>query len=334
MRRRILALSCLSIGASEAWVGLGTGGGTGIGNVRNTKSLSETQLCLVPEAVSSLLAGSVAGAVGVGAAFPLDTIKTKQQVKLEEQSSVQSSVQYSVSPSGVVSISRGPADESSNDNLWTTIGEIWDEQGLAGFYGGVRTSMLGQAIIKATAFGINAAVLQADYDLVTAAATAGFVTAFLASPVDRIKVLMQTDKFEGEIDCFRSIVSTEGWKGLLSTGLGPTILREVPAYTLYFYLYGTLMSTASATDAMGALAPAISGALAGAACVVPVHPVDVVKTIVQHSAAQWQDVVSDLYEGQGMGGFWEGLGPRMGRAALNHAVTFAVYDFIVHQMVR
>jgi Mitochondrial carrier protein. len=63
-----------------------------------------------------------------------------------------------------------------------------------------------------------------------------------------------------------------------------------------------------------------------------VHPVDVVKTIVQHSAAEWQDVVADIYEGQGFEGFWEGLFPRMGRAAVNHAVTFAVYDFIVHKI--
>lgn len=94
--------------------------------------------------------------------------------------------------------------------------------------------MLDQAIVRATAFGINAAVLHADHDLVTAAATtAGFVTAFLTTPVDRNKVLMKSNKFVDEIECLCLIVSAEGWRELLSTGLGPTILQhilqEVPA---------------------------------------------------------------------------------------------------------
>jgi solute carrier family 25 carnitine/acylcarnitine transporter 20/29 len=317
---RIITVTCL-LAASEAWTSTHIAG-LGLGKL-STRQQSASQLDMMfPDTAISVLAGSVAGALGVGVAFPLDTMKTKQQLK----SQVGSRIDYSVSSSGVVTMV--PVSDSS---LQSTISEIWETQGLPGFYGGVQTSMLGQAVIKATAFTVNAAVLQANYDLLIAAATAGFVTAFLAVPIDRIKVLMQTDSFESESDCLRSVLETDGWKGLMTTGLECTLFREIPAYTLYFFLYGTIMSNAS--DILGAAAPAISGALAGAACVVPVHPVDVVKTIVQHSgAAQWKDVVADVYAGQGLGGFWDGLVPRMGRAAVNHAVTFAAYDLIVHQM--
>jgi len=280
-------------------------------------------LRMLPDAATSVLAGSIAGAIGVGIAFPLDTIKTKQQVNNNEDS--RSRIDYALSPSGEVSIVA-----VSERSLPSTVADIWNSDGFEGFYGGVQTSMMGQAVIKATAFSVNNAALQAHYDLVYAAAIAGLVTAFLAVPVDRIKVLMQTESFETEYDCFRSVIDKEGLKGLLFTGLVPTLFREVPAYTLYFFLYAALMS--SAAETLGSIAPAVSGALAGAACVIPVHPVDVVKTIVQHSAADWQDVVADIYEGQGLEGFWEGLLPRMGRAAINHSVTFAMYDFLMHRL--
>jgi len=272
------------------------------------------------DTVASLLAGSIAGALGVGVAYPLDTIKTKQQVNAE------STFSYSNSPSG----GKASAMAVSEPGLLSTIADIWKSSGFEGFYGGVQTSMVGQAITKATAFSVNTAAIGAHYNLIYAAAIAGLVTAFLAVPVDRIKVLMQTNSFNTEFDCYRSVMDTEGLKGLLFTGLVPTLFREVPAYTIYFFLYDALMPVA--TETLGSMAPAISGAIAGAVCVIPVHPVDVVKTIVQHSAADWQDVVADIYEGQGFGGFWEGLQPRMGRAAINHSVTFAVYDFLMHHI--
>lgn len=317
--RIVVCISCILnlINHASGWVG------TCIVEGRKTHQSAWELNSLLPEAATSIVAGSIAGAVGVGVAFPLDTLKTKQQVESENSSRIE----YVVSPTGVVTIKAGPSS-----SLLATIAETWNEEGLGGFYGGVRTSMAGQAVIKATAFGVNGAVLHADHDLMTAAATAGLATAFLAAPVDRIKVLMQTGSHATESACVRSVLRTEGLRGLLTTGLLPTLLREVPAYTLYFSLYGRLAaSSVFGPDALGALAPLADGALAGAACVVPVHPADVVRTIVQHSGADWREVARDINEGpRGPMGFWEGLSPRMGRAAVNHAATFAVYDALVH----
>jgi len=288
----------------------------------NTKvRTSRTQLnIMLPVAVTSVISGSIAGSIGVGVAFPLDTVKTKQQIDVETRSRID----YIISPSGLSVVKIPP------NNFSATVVEIWKGGGFEGFYRGVRTSMAGQGLIKATAFGVNSAILSHDHDIITAAAAAGFITAFIAVPVDRIKVLMQSDSFESELDCLRHVLDSEGLKGLLLTGLLPTLFREVPSYTLYFYLYERMItSSLIGSEALGPLAPLIFGAIAGACCVVPVHPVDVVKTIVQHSAVNWQDVVSDIYTAQGFGGFWEGLPSRMGRAAVNHSVTFAIYDILV-----
>lgn len=42
----------------------------------------------------------------------------------------------------------------------------------------------------------------------------------------------------------------------------------------------------------------------------------------------WQ-VIQDLYREGGIGAFFDGLTPKMLRAAVNHAVTFFVYDLIL-----
>ena len=67
---------------------------------------SSTQVSLVGPAAASVLAGSIAGAVGVGVAFPLDTLKTKAQVL-------------------------GP----EANGMIQTIQLIWNSEGLAGFFG-------------------------------------------------------------------------------------------------------------------------------------------------------------------------------------------------------
>lgn len=62
--------------------------------------------------MSSLFAGSVGGAIGVGIAYPFDTLSTKAQV------------------------SSGKSDEKQA-NLIQNIKTIWNNQGINGFFEGV-----------------------------------------------------------------------------------------------------------------------------------------------------------------------------------------------------
>ena len=77
--------------------------------------------------------------------------------------------------------------------------------------------MAGQAVIKSVAFGANAWALvlldqmpaEAGFiDLAIAASFSGFVTSFLVNPIERIKVLMQSDqtgRYSSELDCMTQI---------------------------------------------------------------------------------------------------------------------------------
>ena len=66
----------------------------------------------------------------------------------------------------------------------------------------------------------------------------------------------------------------------------------------------------------------------------PVYPADVVKTLVQNSDGSDNvsaiEVTKQLYAERGIGGFFDGLTPKMLRAAINHSVTFYTYDLILH----
>ena len=91
---------------------------------------------------------------------------------------------------------------------------------------------------------------------------------------------------------------------------------------------------------LGAAAPLIFGALTGMASWRPVYPVDVVKTLVQASDGSDSDhdvsaldVTRKLYQERGLGAFFDGLTPKMLRAAVNHSVTFFMYDWMYHALV-
>lgn len=270
---------------------------------------------------ASLLAGSFAGAVGVGVSFPLDTLKTKSQVM----------------------------DNKEDVSMLSLIKYIWKTEGVGGFFGGVRTMMAGQALIKALAFSANTYMLAKLSNsnsafcrqlsnmtlLILAAAFSGFVTSFLVAPVERIKVMMQANSsYRNELECIREILKTEGISGLMSRGLNATILREVPSYCIYFVIYGLLIQTRS-LKALGPLAPCIGGAISGMTSWLPVYPVDAVKTIVQNTKGEEKVssilVARQLYDEGGIGAFFDGITPKMLRAAVNHAVTFSLYEKAMQQ---
>jgi len=128
----------------------------------------------------------------------------------------------------------------------------------------------------------------------------------------------------------------QGIIGVMKKGLGPTLAREVPSYGIYFLIYGLLMQLPIATE-LGTFAPLVFGALTGMLSWLPVYPVDVVKTLIQandgtEESSSAIDVSIQLFQDRGIGGFFDGITPKMLRAAVNHSVTFFIYDFIFNAL--
>lgn len=270
--------------------------------------------------IASIFAGSLGGAIGVLASFPFDTLKTLAQSSLYDDAEV-------------------PL------NLLETSRMILQKAGWRGFYGGVRPMMIGQAFIKALAFGANAFALNffatyvpnmlAGWVLVFSAAFSGFLTGFFVTPVERIKIMMQSSsQYKNEFHCIRSVMRCEGLFGLFGRGLGPTMWREIPGYAIYFAVYGLLMETAAA-KVLGYAAPCLFGAIAGCLSWLPVYPFDVIKTLVQNTEGganqntSWWTITKKVYKEGGVLAFFDGLTPKMIRAAIYNAATFLTYDLVI-----
>jgi hypothetical protein len=268
----------------------------------------------------------IGGAIGVGVAYPLDTLKTKAQ-----------------SSAG-----------SAPTNPFTMTRQIYKAEGLAGFYSGCSSTMVGQAIIKGALFFVFGAARNflectslglSTLSLCLAAGFSGAVGSFIMTPVERIKCVMQAnsaDSFKSPLACIGEVVRRDGLSGLFFRGIGATILREIPACT--FYLVGFEVAKATLVPSMPSrtLALLLSGAFAGALSWIPVYPVDVVKTQIQieldaggsEADGTFLSHTRRLWRSGGVGAFWDGIGPKLARAIVNHAVTFLVIDTLCTLWLR
>jgi len=188
-------------------------------NLRQGTRCVYTPQALVPPAIS-LGAGMLGGAIGVGVSYPLDTIKTKTQSYASDGS----------------------------PNPLALAAKIVQQEGMGGFYSGVSSTMVGQALIKGvTFFAFEAAKpafssigLLAPFALVLAACLSGALGSFVVTPVERIKCVMQSREagvYAHPLECTSELLRSDGLSGLLFRGLGATLLREIPAYGFYFSTY-------------------------------------------------------------------------------------------------
>lgn len=284
---------------------------------------------------ASLLAGSVAGVIGIGLSFPLDTVNTRFQLVQGGQEAD-------------CGISRKSSSQISG-NIVDTALQIYQNDGWQGFFAGAKGMMAGESVIKAVAFTSNALALAnieasspssagpSALALFVSACFAGMMAAFVVAPVERIKVVMQSSPkgaFKDEWDCARTILHEQGVRGLVH-GLDATLARDIPGYGFYFAIYGMLNQHCD----IGPLSPILFGATAGSASWIPVYPIDTVKTLMQRGMSQsssacmtaWQ-VTTQLYARGGARAFYHGLAPKLLRSAVNHATTFTVYESAMQLM--
>ena len=309
-----------------------------------SQSMSRRNSVLVPplkmmdSTVVSVAGGAVAGAVGLGVAYPFDSLKTKAQT---------------LTASGADSLPMIPLMK-----------KVLRDEGMRGFYSGVSGSMSGQAFIKSIAFASNTVVLNNLHvtqdeatltQLVISAAIAGAMCSIVTNPVERVKILMQADvegKYSSELVVAVNILREDGLLGFVCRGMEATLLREVPGYSFYFVAYNLLLRSSLGVMLGPFFGSLVSGGLAGMASWLPVYPIDVCKTFIQNCGGGGQGDLSEeatdgcilfkdpeipstlevaiyLNDRYGPGVFYEGLNPKLIRAAVNHSVTFAVFQLIV-----
>jgi solute carrier family 25 carnitine/acylcarnitine transporter 20/29 len=279
--------------------------------------------------VKDLFAGAVGGVAQVLIGQPFDIVKVR----------LQTTQQYT-----------GALDAAT---------QIYKNEGAPAFYKGTLTPLIGIGACVSVQFGgfhyarrafeaqntSKNGTPQLSYSQYYAAgAFAGIANTVLSSPIEHIRIRLQTQPhganrlYNGPIDCVRKLSAHQGVLAGVYRGTAVTFLREAQAYGVWFTTFEYLMNADAKRnsikrDEISTLKVAMYGGLAGEMLWISSYPFDVVKSKMQSDGfgetmkyKSMRDCFAKTWRAEGMGGFWRGIGPTLLRAMPVSAGTFATVE--------
>ncbi|KAJ8403094.1 hypothetical protein AAFF_G00360100 [Aldrovandia affinis] len=286
---------------------------------------SRPVLVQVAESAYRFSLGSVAGAVGATAVYPIDLVKTRMQNQRTSGSFV---------------------GELMYKNSFDCFKKVVRYEGFFGLYRGLVPQLLGVAPEKAIKLTVNDFVrgkttqkygtvpLPAE---ILAGACAGGSQVIFTNPLEIVKIRLQV---AGEITTgprvsAMSVIRSLGFFGLYK-GAKACFLRDIPFSAIYFPCYAHMKAAISDED--GRLGPGrllLAGAIAGMPAASLVTPADVIKTRLQVAARAGQTTYSGLLDcfwkilkEEGPRAFWKGAGARVFRSSPQFGVTLVTYELL------
>ncbi|CAG8950918.1 hypothetical protein HYFRA_00003135 [Hymenoscyphus fraxineus] len=237
---------------------------------------------------------------------------------------------------------------------------IYRTEGALAFYKGTLTPLIGIGACVSVQFGAfhearrrfearNKALNPLKPDLsyaqyYGAGAFAGIANSVISGPIEHVRIRLQTQPhgaarlYSGPLDCVRKLSAHGGVLKGLYRGEAVTILREAQAYGMWFMSFEYMMNSDAARNSIlrseiPTWKVAFYGGLAGEALWLGSYPFDVVKSKMQTDGfgkkmryKSMRDCFAKTYKGEGLGGFWKGIGPTLLRAMPVSAGTFAVVE--------
>ncbi|KAL6721008.1 carrier protein ymc1 [Lecanora helva] len=290
----------------------------------------------VKQTLKDLLAGAAGGIAQVLLGQPFDIVKVR----------LQTTTQYS-----------GALDGAT---------QIFKNEGPAAFYKGTLTPLVGIGACVSIQFGgfhyarrhfesrnaitnpTNPTLSYPQYYL--SGAFAGIANSIISGPIEHVRIRLQTQPhgpnrlYTGPIDCVKKLSAHQGVLAGLYRGEAVTVLREAQAYGTWFFAYELMMNADAkrnnvARDEISQVKVATYGGLAGEALWLSSYPFDVVKSKMQSDGfgegrryVSMRDCFRQTWRGEGMRGFWKGIGPTLVRAMPVSAGTFAVAEMAMRAM--
>lgn len=286
--------------------------------------------------VQHLVCGGIAGFVESSCCHPLDTIKTRIQLR------------------GAQSVARGPIGTAAN---------IVRREGFFSLYKGltsVWTGIVPKMAVRFSSYETFRHHLGADgpspnRSLVFLAGLMSGVSeaVLVVTPAEVCKIRQQSQyhslkdpslnmadvKYRNVLQTAYTIVREEGVSALYK-GLGPTVARQGCNQAVNFTAYQSLKDMVSAKYYSGGELPSwlhlVLGGLSGGMGPCVNNPLDVVKTrmqrqvIVPGEVPKYQNMlqgVAVIAREEGVGSLWKGITPRLLRIMPGQAITFMTYEF-------
>ncbi|KAJ1336621.1 hypothetical protein BSLG_002036 [Batrachochytrium salamandrivorans] len=209
---------------------------------------------------------------------------------------------------------------------------------LSGGFAGIATVLAGsydlgqQLIYTATPKRTTTELTMGEFAI--AGAFSALITTVVTTPMERVKVVLQTQdqigntgrKYKGMLDAGASMFR-EGGVASLYRGTVATLARDVPGSAAYFVAYEyfhRLLRKDSEPLSIGAVL--FSGGMAGVAMWSIAIPPDVIKSRIQAAPAGtyrgFFDCAGKIIAQEGAGALFKGLGPALLRAFPANAAGF------------
>ncbi|CCK68603.1 organic acid transporter KNAG_0B01560 [Huiozyma naganishii CBS 8797] len=246
---------------------------------------------------------------------------------------------------------------SANTSLLDVIRSLLRNEGPLAFYKGTLTPLVGVGLCVSVQFGVNEAMKRffrnrnrgqpislPQYYI--CGMTGGLVNSFLSSPIEHVRIRLQTQKssginreFQGPLDCIRKLVKQRS----LMRGLPVMFLRAGHGLGCYFLVYEALICNEVKHGVARCDIPAWKlcsyGAVAGTTLWMSIYPLDVIKSVIQTDRLRnpvyknsMVHVAKQLYARGGLAAFFKGFVPTLLRASPANAATFVTFEFAMRLM--
>lgn len=184
-------------------------------------------------------------------------------------------------------------------------------------YKGVVPPLIGIGIEKSIVFGTFYNLENTQMNTFTKGIIAGLCSTVIVSPVEQIKIQMQTNRINSSIDFIRSNRSL--YK--LYNGWGATLFREVPGYGFYFLCYENIKSKNDTS-----FQTFIKGGLSGCFSWLFIYPFDYIKTQKQYNNINYSNTLTTVYKTKNIFSLYRGFSFSLLRCFPLHGGVFLGYE--------
>ncbi|XP_023398617.1 electrogenic aspartate/glutamate antiporter SLC25A12, mitochondrial isoform X2 [Loxodonta africana] len=279
----------------------------------------------IAESAYRFTLGSVAGAVGATAVYPIDLVKTRMQNQRGSGSVV---------------------GELMYKNSFDCFKKVLRYEGFFGLYRGLIPQLIGVAPEKAIKLTVNDFVrdkfIRRDGSIpllaeILAGGCAGGSQVIFTNPLEIVKIRLQV---AGEITTGPRVSAVNVLRDLglfgLYKGAKACFLRDIPFSAIYFPVYAHCkLLLADENGHVGGLNLLAAGAMAGVPAASLVTPADVIKTRLQVAARAGQTTYSGVIDcfrkilrEEGLSAFWKGTAARVFRSSPQFGVTLVTYELL------